>query len=259
MKKELLVLVVGVLMVMGNAWGVPSIGFVAPGPGLDVPLNDNLVPVNYGRWSVNTGAWTYDGDSATIASPTVNVNSALRFSPTPLWEDSETMPMEAAATQMPAGTDWGFELTYKHTGGYNGGIPWFLRDTAPNNSYDYRMVSLWQVGTSSWTIKVGDATGDGWVNAVTGLDLSDGAFHKFTTHYKAANQRLDIYVDDVLMAENVQLVHGHYTPNFIQIEDADAAGTDSYGYVKIGQIVPEPMTLVLMSLGGLLLRRRRSA
>jgi len=206
---------------------VPAIGFDGLHPGLDVPLDLNSNPVVYGRRTVNTGTWTFDGASAKVTSPTVNYNSTLRYATT-LKNDAAT------TTPMPADTDWGFELTYKHTGGFNGGVPWFARYTASDNSFDYRIISLWQVSTSSWSIKVGDGSG-GWVDAVTGLNLG-AIFHKFTTHYKAANQRMDIYVDDVLMAENVALGHGQYTLNLVQLEDADAVGTDSYGYVKMGQI-----------------------
>lgn len=237
MRKEWLVMVVGILMLMGNAWGaVPVIGFDLVHPGINVPLNDNITPVDVGMWATNTGDWTFDGSSATIDCPVVNVNSSLRWFTTLVWPGTE-MPGMGAIVPMPDTLDWGFEYTYKHTGGNNGGIPVVANYFVPDSA-EYRIVSLWQVSETSWTIKVGDADGQGWVNAVTDLDLSDGAFHKFTIHYKAATPGLDIYVDDVLKAGNVALGHGQYNLSMVQLEDADAIGTDSYGYVKVGQINP---------------------
>jgi|WetSurMetagenome_2_1015567.scaffolds.fasta_scaffold150944_2 hypothetical protein len=37
---------------------------------------------------------------------------------------------------------------------------------------------------------------------------------------------------------------------------ADAVGSDSYRYVKVGQEVPEPIALSLLLVGGLFLKRK---
>jgi len=196
--------VVGILMMAGIAWGVPEVGFVAPGPGLNVPF-DNITasnPLTYGIRTIETGTWTYDADTASTSSS----NACLEY--------FTTQTNSGTSTPMPANKDWVFEIKYKYVGEYNGEVPWIAYAEGDN-----RIISLWHDNTTSWSIRAGNNSG-GWFVVASGLDLGS-SFHIFTTQYKAANQRLDIYMDGNLLASNIALGHGVYTLKqvHIQVED----------------------------------------
>ncbi|MFA5865445.1 MAG: hypothetical protein WC975_12270 [Phycisphaerae bacterium] len=220
MRKEWMV-IVGILIMAGSVWGAPEVTFIAPGPGIHVPL-DNVTtsnPSTYGKLMNVTGTWTYDADAASTSS----LNASLLY--------KTTQPDNTTEVAMPGTKDWVMEISYKHVGGYNGGIPWFTY--AGSN----RVISLWHDNTTSWSIRTGNGSG-GWTAQVSGLVLGS-SYHTFMTHYKADVQRLDIYMDGNLLASNIALGHGVYTLSSVQLEDADAASsTDSYRYLKVGQLAP---------------------
>ncbi len=47
-----------------------------------------------------------------------------------------------------------------------------------------------------------------------GFEVTEG---QFTVHYKASNQRLDVWLDDMLLADNLESVTGHYDARGVQL------------------------------------------
>lgn len=229
----------------------PGVRFIPPGPGINAPLDTDGEGVDYGWKSLVQGNWNYDGDAANID----NNNGVLRYRTS---NQGNTAAGPVAA--MSESQDWVFELYYKHSGNYGGEWPWYLK--AEENAADARIVRIGHIGANNtddtWSLYAG-TVGGGWTAIGSPFALGSD-FNKFTVHYEAASSTLDVYRNDVPVASDLTLAHGNYAADFVQLEWM-RQGTDSYQSLKLGQLIPEPTSVVLLAFGAIgiasSLRRRK--
>jgi hypothetical protein len=229
--------------------------FTPPGPGINAPLATGSATVGvYGEKIFETGPWIYGGE----ASITGTNGSALRY--------ESTLQNQTARTAMPVTQNWLLQLDYRHTGAFLNNDEWPFFVKASEATLDNRIVKLRYVGngtTDNWAIYKGGSLGS-WDNTtpiVTGLALGTG-FNTFSFLYKAATQKMDFYLNNVLTVADFSIASGDYGIDFIQLEWA-RTGTDSYKNLTLSQYageVPEPTTMILLIFGAVVtassLRRR---
>ena len=214
MKKILLIMCVITLVLSGSVFGAwddantPIPFFVSPGAALNVPFDSDMEAVDYGHKSLQQGTWQF------LNGATWTHDKGIARYSTTLENDDPTV------TSMRTDGDWIFEIEYQHTG-----WTYDVNDTvwyAKSEPDDMRIVMLRYVGGGGfndlWELCAGNATG-GWDVIPNGDNLVLGEDnHIFVIHYKAANQRLDIYMNDTLLAGDYELGHGRYDLNFVQIQ-----------------------------------------
>ena len=100
----------------------------------------------------------------------------------------------------------------------------------------------------------------GFQQYTTAVDVfEEGVMHDFIVHYKSSVERLDVWVDDALILSNiVGKTIGMVGGGTYDLYHAPLRGPCSYDEEIFGGLVPEPMTLVLLGLGGLALTRKRA-
>ena len=194
----------------------------------------NAYPASYG--------WTFD----TYSGRNVGGGGALfRFGPTA----AGNSPSQA----MSAADDWVFHAEVEQSGGYNSDFILFGK----NEPSDVRIFALVSGNdANSFSIKVGNADGSGWLDVATGL--SHSGFTDFDVHYKSASSEFDVYWDGNLVgtgpANNPEL-------SWVQAQPMSTNGSGlvtSFRNFRLAQI-PEPGSVMLLATGiaGLLAAPRR--
>ena len=236
MNKIMLIICVGVLVLSGTTFGgwadpcAPRAFFVSRNAAaLKVPFDDpnaDLEAVDFGHKSLQQGTWQFlDGVAWT------HDRGVARYSTT-LEGDAPTV------TSMRTDIDWVLLIDYAHTGMQypsTDEIAWYVK-SEPD---DIRLVKLAYVGGGSsdlWELAAGNDSG-GWdaIPDANALVLGE-EFHEFIVHYKAGNQSLDIYLDDITLVTDYELGHGRYDLNFIQLEGISDISTlvmDKYREVMV--------------------------
>jgi hypothetical protein len=232
----------------------PVITFPTPsGPGAQLPFTNNDSALSYGFVKSSNG-WNFDGFQGTAPG-----NSLLRFVP--------TLQGPGALTPMGESSDWAFHMEFTHTGTYGANDtlmsakaePGFA-GTVPGSPREQRIFAVDYTTAGTYNLKVGDLTGNGWVNVATGLVLD--AYVDVDVHYRASPGILDLYWDGALVA-TAATGHGRYDADLFQVEEIVGAGSTSVRNFRLGHIeaaVPEPTSLLLVTLGAvgaLILSRRR--
>ena len=241
-----MIVVMGAVLT-GIAMGAPIAGLVSPGPGMNYPIIDNDGSrVNYGYGNFNTG-WTVVDGVASLSGTGDQI----------LYATLEDAPQTTSSiTVMPDTEDWVFEIRHRVIGmsGSLNDVGWILKRYIPGvDPDDMPMFGLWKTSADAdeWRL-----TGGGnyqtarYPTLVDGLVLGDGVWHTYTMHYRAAEQVMDAYMDGVLVAADIARTDGYYGANRLQVETMrTSASTTEVDYVILGQLVPEPATLVLLAMG----------
>jgi len=238
MKK--LLFIVSVLLIAGTTWaGAPQPVIPTDGTtGLHHEFNDLNVTHGYDYLLTGGHDWTFSGGKGT--NPTEN-------NQTPQWG---TVNINGGdITPMSSDEDWvcQFVVRYLATahvaklwefGGGPGGI---LQVDLWDNG-NLRLLHGGEFG-NEWTVS--EDHGVWWDNPAE--------WHTFTLHYKAATQLIDVWSDDNLIVDDKPMKDGadgtwwHNRPR----------GPIEYDSYIIGPLLPEPVTLTLLGLGGLALIKRR--
>jgi len=216
---------------------VPMVDFVAPGPGLDAPFDNNAEVNTYGKKELVAG-WAFD----TFSGSPVKLNPIARYS-TSLENDNSTV------TPMSPLEDWVLSFTYGvvDASGIADGIVLFTR--AKENTAEERNIFGLRRQDNTVKLLMGDLNqgNDSWLDipGVGTIDmtppLEGEKFRDFTVHYKSHSSTLDAYVDGVKVASDFTLAHGDYAIEFIQL-DPSLKGTitglekDKFRMLKIGQL-----------------------
>ena len=233
------------LMLVGSAYATAPVAQYDPGyPGLRIDFVADVYPGpgedGYGYMTTKSG-WTHDTWAGSASATALG--------------RMETTMKDAGnvKTGMKEDQDWIFSATYNHINAMTGEWPIFGKHDWDLVREDRIFALTADPGTGTYGFNVGNDTG-GWYVAASGLTF--GAWQDITVHYKVG-LGLDFYLGDTLVAANQATGHGRYDLDFMQIEWTKA-GTDSWRVFKVGQ-VPEPMTMILLGLGGVAMLRRKRA
>ena len=132
-----------------------------------------------------------------------------------------------------------------------------FESSARQTGSNYDVAKFYGTGTgNTFKLDGGDGGNVNYSTVWTG-QLSTGVERKLTLHYKgASNQLLDFYIDDTLVAADFPGRKGVYTLYRINYGGWTVTG-DALDDLMVG--VPEPMTLGLLAVSGVLvlLRRRK--
>jgi hypothetical protein len=118
------------------------------------------------------------------------------------------------------------------------------------------MFALTYNSSDQWDFRVGNSDGSGWDTAASGL-TRDG-WTDVDIHYDAAAGNLNFWWDGVL-AGTAAPGHGRFDVDLIQLDEIAGGGTTSVRNFRLGHVIPEPGSLVLLmsSLLSLVAIRRR--
>ena len=216
------------------------------GVGAFLQFADNSNTTNYGTTTLNAFpgnyGWTFDTFSGRNAG---GGDALIRFGPTP----AGNSPLQA----MSAADDWIFHAELDQSGGYASD---FIL-VGKNEPADVRVFSLVSGNdANSFSIKVGNSDGSGWIDAATGL--SHSGFTDIDVHYKSATSEFDVYWGGNLVgtetAHNPDL-------NWVQAAPMSINGSGlvtSWRNFRLAQL-PEPGSVMLLATGivGLLAAPRR--
>jgi hypothetical protein len=216
------------------------------GVGAFFQFANNDSPSNYGTSTLNAYAASFGYTFDTYSGRNASGGSALlRFGPTP----AGNSPLQA----MSAANDWIFHAELNQNGGYASDFIIFGKDEPA----DVRIFALVSGNdANSFSIKVGNADGSGWIDVATGL--SHSGFTDFDVHYKSASSEFDVYWAGNLVgtgpANNPQL-------SYVQASPMSTNGSGlvtSFRNFRLAQI-PEPGSVMLLATGiaGLLAAPRR--
>ena len=213
-------LILGTVLAFGDP---PLVAFPAGSIGLNVPMDDDMAVDGFGVAVFVGNGYTTDGLAARTLADT-NTARFARYRP--------TVEGQGAFTAMPVNQDWVARVVYKHTGAYdNQQVPFYLK----HEEDEKRIVSLWNEGGDSWSVRIGNASG-GWDIVASQLAM-DVYWNTFLFHYKSATQSIDIYLNNRLLASDQTTGHGRYDVNWVQIEYT-GGGTDWIGELRIGSAAP---------------------
>lgn len=223
-------------------------------PGINAPMVGD--PADDSTWNYSPIDWGQSGhrqgDGSLAASPfsggagmQVNDenhhNPTARYSPSPKGDSGTRVGMNASI-------DWVLSFDFKQ---------WPSGLTTQNESSD----KIFELGAASGgdimvvTSSPGGASlGSGDGTTAIGAEFLEG---NLTLHYKASNERMDLWRDNVLVATDFTSIGGNYDVDFMQI----AGGSVSNEVILIDNlilgVIPEPATGLLLFAGGLALLRRR--
>ena len=221
---------------------------------LFTPTNEN--PVDYGLTGFNFG-WTYDSFQGFNAG---GGNALIRMAP--------TLQGPGAFQAMSETKQWVFHFEFRVQGAYPGPDAFLFSKHSPpdigqpSDGREDRMFGIWHTGDpNSWQIRVGDNSG-GWNTVASNLQMVNEEYVDFDVHYKPGSG-FDFYWEGNLVAANETTGHGRYDLDFWQIEEVPTgSGTiTSIRNVRLGEIIPEPGSVVLLTAGlialGATSRRRK--
>ena len=107
-------------------------------------------------------------------------------------------------------------------------------DTTVTNWYDGSIDTLWARENSVVNIYGGQLAGEGL--------------------FASGSSMINLYAYDVILDEDTYMLTGYYYYND-EYFTMDVQGPDVFSHVKV---VPEPITIMLLTIGGLLLRRKKA-
>ena len=224
-----------------SAWATaPSAVFLGDGPGINAPfLNDGSVDT-YGQIT-HVGGFNWDGTGGATDNW-----GFFRYRPS-LAGDPGTH------VDMPSDQDWVFEISFMQEGGIGTEGPFYLKD----NDLDKRMLGVTnhQDGTYSLTA----ANADNSMRVVAGpLALAEGEWGDFVYHYKSATGLVDAYFNGALVAGDfeIETMAGDGAMADFAQGEWQRVGTTWFRNIQLGQI-PEPATMVLLTLGACVALRGR--
>ena len=222
----------------------PTVTFPTPlGPGMQIPAGHNENPVDYGKTGFNFG-WTYDTWQAYNAG---SGNALIRMGPTSQGPGGHQAMQED--------TDWAFHMEFSQSGGYPNSGDFFMysKHSPPDlgetsDGREDRMFAI-SYGThaDSWGILVGNASG-GWDSVVSGLTMD--SYVDFDVHYKSGPKELDFYWDGSVVG-TASTGHGRYDIDFLQVEELQQTGSTKIRNFRLGHIIPEPSSVLLVGLGAI--------
>ena len=229
-------------------WATPGATFIGDGPGINVPFLDSGAVATYGVPVVIGEAWwRWDG----TGGKTISSGTLARYRPS-FADDNENY------TAMPTDQDWVFEISTKQEEGFGTEWPFLIK----NELLDKRILVV--QGNQDGTYNIDAANQDNMYTTVAVVSLPLGEWGDFVFHYKAITETVDAYFNGALVAGDfaVQLA----SADWVQIESQrlDPTGADTttwFRNIKLGQVIPEPLTLVasllgIAGLGGYIRRRR---
>lgn len=255
MRKLVIAAVAGLFTASIATAGLVTVDFPTPvGPGIQTPLKDNENPVDYG-WTGSNNGWVYDGWEASNLG-----NNAGLFRTGP------TLQGPGAYTAMQEDVDYGFHIEFMLSGAAptSSDTLLFTKHSPPDigqpgDGREDRMF-LVSYGTTvdSFKIRVGDNAGS-WFDVATGLSAPLGEPIDFDVTYDSSTPQFEFYWDGVPVG-TAQTGHGRYDLDALQIEGIKTANPSgpitSIRNLRLGHI-PEPGTLALLAMGGLIVALRR--
>jgi hypothetical protein len=197
-------------------------------PGLFAPLTTDTDAVGWGKLTFLdpiSGEWTHDSDGATIAGD-INNNpaaSTIRYRTT-----DENLNLDAVA--MDPSKDWVFEVEWSSDNfGLGNTVFELISAGASPETFGGDILRFAATGQNDYImIARGGQVGDAFQNLSSAL---------FTVHYKAANSRLDFYIDGELQLEDFQATagDGNYDLVFAQLRGgAVSPNRDTFKNLTIG-------------------------
>jgi len=232
------------LMVSGTAaFAAPAIQNSAGKPGLHAPFANSAAVNVWGKETFVAG-YSFDTFSGTSTS---NPNAILRY---------ETTLDNGAPTVTPMSTteDWIFSMTMSHNGAEANDF-YFVGKANEGTGSEIRIFSLQNTGNGNdFKLFLGPTQVE-LANLGT-MDSGGELFHDIIIHYQAGTQAYDAWFDGVQVGFDVAnpLITDHGI-DYFSIDDFSGS-IDKYRQIRIGQVVPEPTALALVSLAGLLIGRR---
>ena len=212
---------------------------VSSGTGLNHQFDDTLV-ANYGITYRTTATASYTFNTPGILSNTSNLSG-----------DSLIYHVRNDAgveTGMPTTEDWVLQIVCGRMDNTTAaGKMWEIATPANQNMFH---LDIYAGG--SIRLYYGGDFGPEYVTLPANTWNPDG-LHTFTLHYKAATTRLDFWMDDTILLADFQSEDG----GTYDYSRSPMRGPINYDSWVAGPLVPEPMTLGLLALGGLGLIRRR--
>jgi len=235
---------------------IPVLDPAKPGLNVQIPRASGYFayPTDYGRFNGGSGI-DQSGDGRLF-----NDNEAgfVRYNTTNFGAD----PATGTTVAMSTAEDWVMSFEWESTMQAVAGTV-FEASSATNDVARFESFN----SSGQYRLQGGDGS-SGYAQIGAPFTPTPNAVHVLTLHYQAANplnQRLDFYIDNVLVANDFASrgATPTYNVNFLQLgggrtlNNPNVQSIDYFDNIVIGPVVPEPASMSVLALGGLALARRR--